>query len=59
MSESKANKQTNSVHARRALAYIVLIILSFLCLIWFYVLFYGSTLTTQIYCFRHFRHSEV
>ena len=34
MSESKANKQTNSVHARRILAYIVLAILAFLCLIW-------------------------
>ena len=43
MSESKANKQTNSVHARRALAYIVLIILSFLCLVWFYVLFINAT----------------
>ena len=43
MSESKANKQTNSVHARRAIAYIVLILLSFLCLIWFYVLFINAT----------------
>ena len=43
MSESKANKQTNTVHARRAVAYIVLIILSFLCLVWFYVLFINAT----------------
>ena len=43
MSESKANKQTNSVHARRILAYIVLVILAFLCLIWFYVLFINAT----------------
>ena len=43
MSESQANKQTNSVHARRAIAYIVLIILSFLCLVWFYVLFINAT----------------
>ena len=43
MSESKANKQTNSVHARRILAYIVLAILAFLCLIWFYVLFINAT----------------
>ena len=43
MSESKANRQTNSVHARRAVAYIVLIILSFLCLVWFYVLFINAT----------------
>jgi multiple sugar transport system permease protein len=43
MSESKANKQTNSVHARRIIAYIVLVILAFLCLIWFYVLFINAT----------------
>ena len=43
MSESKANKQTNSVHARRAVAYIVLVFLSFLCLVWFYVLFINAT----------------
>ena len=43
MSESKANKQTNSVHARRAAAYIVLVFLSFLCLVWFYVLFINAT----------------
>ena len=43
MSESKANKQSNSVHARRILAYIVLAILAFLCLIWFYVLFINAT----------------
>lgn len=38
-------KKTNgaSVHARRAIAYIVLIILSFLCLIWFYILFVNAT----------------
>ena len=43
MSESRANKRTNSVHARRAVAYIILIILSFLCLVWFYVLFINAT----------------
>ena len=43
MSESKAKKQTNSVHARRIIAYIVLVILAFLCLIWFYVLFINAT----------------
>ncbi|MBQ9643595.1 MAG: carbohydrate ABC transporter permease [Lachnospiraceae bacterium] len=32
-----------SVHARRAIAYIVLILLSFLCLIWFYILFINAT----------------
>ncbi len=36
-------KTTNTVHARRAVAYIVLIIISFLCLFWFYVLFINAT----------------
>lgn len=31
------------IHARRTLAYIVLIIISFLCLFWFYVLFINAT----------------
>lgn len=31
------------IHARRALAYIVLILISFLCLIWFYILFINAT----------------
>ncbi len=32
-----------SVHARRAAAYVVLILVSFLCLFWFYVLFINAT----------------
>ena len=32
-----------SVHARRVIAYIVLILITFLCLFWFYVLFINST----------------
>jgi len=35
--------KTSSVHARRAVAYIVLILISFLCLFWFYVLFINAT----------------
>jgi len=31
------------IHARRTLAYVVLILITFLCLIWFYVLFINST----------------
>lgn len=31
------------IHARRALAYIVLVLISFLCLIWFYILFINAT----------------
>ena len=32
-----------NIHARRTIAYIVLILLSFLCLIWFYILFINAT----------------
>ena len=32
-----------SVHARRLIAYIVLVLVSFLCLFWFYVLFINAT----------------
>ena len=32
-----------SVHARRVIAYIVLILITFICLFWFYVLFVNST----------------
>ena len=31
------------IHARRVLAYVILILVSFLCLIWFYILFINST----------------
>ncbi len=31
------------IHARRALAYTVLVLISFLCLIWFYILFINAT----------------
>ena len=39
----KDEKIKNTVHARRAVAYTVLIIISFLCLFWFYVLFINAT----------------
>ena len=39
-----ANKSNGvSIGARRAIAYVVLILLSFLCLFWFYVLFINAT----------------
>ena len=40
-----AGKKDNgaSVHARRAVSYVVLIIISILCLFWFYVLFINAT----------------
>ncbi len=39
----RERKERNSVHARRAVAYTVLVIISFLCLFWFYVLFINAT----------------
>ncbi len=32
-----------NIHARRTIAYVVLIILSFLCLVWFYIMFINTT----------------
>jgi carbohydrate ABC transporter membrane protein 2, CUT1 family (TC 3.A.1.1.-) len=43
MDEFKRKEQGMSVHARRVLAYIVLAIITFLCLFWFYVLFINAT----------------
>ncbi len=47
MSEStlkgKGTSKGVNVHVRRTIAYVVLILLSFLCLIWFYILFINST----------------
>ena len=42
---SIAGKKDNgvSIHARRFIAYLVLILVSFLCLFWFYVLFINAT----------------
>ncbi len=37
------NNGTASVHVRRIVAYIVLILISFVCLFWFYVLFINAT----------------
>lgn len=47
MSKSEKTKVNAglSIHARRAVAYIVLVILSILCLFWFYVLFVNATRT--------------
>jgi len=47
MSKSENNKVNAglSIHVRRAVAYIVLIFLSILCLFWFYVLFVNATRT--------------
>ena len=47
------------IHARRVLAYIVLIFISILCLFWFYVLFVNATITcadsVRILCFTEWR----
>ena len=42
MTETKQSHGMN-IHARRFIAYLVLILLSFLCLIWFYILFINAT----------------
>lgn len=42
MDNSKLDKGLG-IHARRVIAYIVLIVLTFLCLFWFYVLFINAT----------------
>lgn len=36
-------ENTNSIHRRRAVAYVVLVFLTILCLFWFYVLFVNAT----------------
>lgn len=47
MSKSEKSKVNAglSIHARRVVAYVVLILLSILCLFWFYVLFVNATRT--------------
>ena len=40
---NNGTKKGMGLHARRALAYIVLIIISFFCLFWFYVMFINAT----------------
>ncbi|WP_028242918.1 carbohydrate ABC transporter permease [Pseudobutyrivibrio ruminis] len=39
----KKKQSGGGIHARRLIAYIVLILISFLCLFWFYVLFINAT----------------
>lgn len=41
--EANETKKGMGIHARRILAYVVLILVSFLCLFWFYVLFVNAT----------------
>ena len=41
--EEKRKEHGMSVHARRILAYVVLVLITFLCLFWFYVLFINAT----------------
>ena len=41
--ETNESKNGMGIHARRALAYIVLVFMSFLCLFWFYILFVNAT----------------
>ena len=41
--ENQKKQKGMSIHARRMIAYIVLIVVSFFCLFWFYVLFINAT----------------
>ena len=41
--ENEKVKKGLGIHARRAVAYVVLVLISFLCLFWFYVLFINAT----------------
>lgn len=41
--ETNETKKGMGIHARRTLAYIVLVFMSFLCLFWFYILFVNAT----------------
>ena len=43
MNKKEKNEQSSSLHVRRAVAYLVLILISFFCLVWFYVLFINAT----------------
>jgi len=42
MTDHKTGKGM-SIHGRRAIAYIVLVLMTFLCLVWFYILFINAT----------------
>lgn len=41
--ENQKKQKGMSIHARRSVAYIVLVMISFFCLFWFYVLFINAT----------------
>ena len=43
MNENRNLKKGVGIHARRFIAYVVLAIVSVLCLFWFYVLFINAT----------------
>ena len=43
--ENEKKTKKDSIHIRRAVAYVVLILISILCLFWFYILFVNATKT--------------
>lgn len=43
MGETREVKKGLNIHARRTIAYIVLILIAFMCLFWFYILFINAT----------------
>ena len=54
MNENKNLKKGLGIHARRFIAYIVLILVTFACLFWFYVL---GTVSSVMYLF--FNHDSL
>ena len=51
MAKTNTNDTQKGVglHARRIIAYVVLIIISFFCLFWFYIMFIKRRVTIRIY----------
>ena len=49
--DMKETKGMN-IHARRVISYVVLVILTILCLIWFYILFLYKTISYTEICFK-------
>ena len=51
MAKTNTNDTQKGVglHARRVIAYVVLIIISFFCLFWFYIMFINATRSNESY----------
>ena len=58
MNENRNLKKGVGIHARRFIAYVVLAIVSVLCLFWFYVLFINATRSNGELAVRFYIDSE-